>query len=74
MTEATALRTLSNDTNDSPGRIVGVEDGDGQAWCFPCADREIREAGETAFLADLYAWDAKRRCFNCGMRIGEAAG
>lgn len=71
----TVMRTQSNDTNDSPGRIVGVEDGEDHAWCFDCADAEIRQGGETAFLADLYARpDAKRRCFNCGRRIGEVGG
>ena len=74
-TEVTVMRTKSNDTNDSPGRIVGTEDGDGHAWCFECADAEICQGGETAFLADLYAaQDARRRCFNCGRRIGEVTG
>lgn len=65
------MQAKSNDTNDSLGRIVGVEDGDGRAWCFECADAEIREAGETAFMVDLYAWSARRKCVNCGRRIGE---
>ena len=69
------METKSNDTKDSPGRLVGVEDGDGMPWCFECADKEIREAGETAFMADLCAGEAaRRRCFNCGRRIGEVQG
>lgn len=64
----------SGDTNDSLGRIVGVEDADGRAWCFECAHDEIREAGATAFMVDLYAWSARRKCVNCRRPIGEVQG
>lgn len=64
----------SGDTNNSLGRIVGVEDADGRAWCFECAHDEIRRASEAAFMADLYAWSARRKCINCGRRIGEVQG
>lgn len=74
MTEVTAMQSKSNDTDDRLGRIVGVEDADGRAWCFECAHEEIRRAGETAYMADLYAWQARRKCVNCGRRIGEVAG
>jgi hypothetical protein len=78
MTEVTAMQAKSNrasgDTNDSLGRIVGVEDADGKAWCFECAHAEIARAGETAYTADLYAWSARRKCVNCGRRIGEVSG
>lgn len=66
--------TQSGDTNDSLGRIVGVEDADGRAWCFECAHAEIRDAGETAFMTDLYAWSARRKCANCKRLIGEVTG
>lgn len=78
MTEVAAMqdkRNQSGDTDDRYGRIVGVEDADGRAWCFECAHAEIREAGETAFMVDLYAgWSSRRKCVNCGRRIGEVGG
>lgn len=65
----------SGDTDDRFGRIVGAEDGDGEAWCFECAHDEIRRAGDAAFMADLYAGDAARRkCVQCSRRIGEVGG
>lgn len=63
----------SGDTDNRFGRIVGVEDADGRAWCFECADAEIRAAGETAFMLDLYGWSSRRKCVNCGRRIGEVS-
>jgi hypothetical protein len=77
MTEVAAMQqqTSSGDTNDSPGRLVGVEDDEGLAWCFECADAEIRSAGETAFSIDLHAGsDARRKCVRCERRIGEVQG
>ena len=77
MTEVTAMqdkRTQSGDTNNSLGKIVGVEDADGRAWCFECAHDEIKRAGETAFMADLYAWSSRRKCVRCERRIGEVGG
>ncbi len=63
----------SGDTD--PGGIVGVEADNGEAWCFECADAEIRRAGETAFSLDLYRVDsARRKCANCKRRIGEVNG
>ena len=75
MTEVTAMQFESNDTDDRLGRIVGVEDESGDAWCCECADAEIRRAGETAFSVDVYAgWGgARRKCSRCGRRLGEVA-
>ena len=71
----TKRNPASGDTDDRWGRIVGVEDGDGHAWCFECAHAEIREAGETAFMIDLYAGPSSRRkCVNCKRPIGEVQG
>lgn len=65
----------SNETDDRLGRIVGVEDDAGNAWCYECADAEIRQAGETAFSVDVSAgWGgARRKCSRCGRRLGEVA-
>jgi len=68
------METQSHDTNNSLGRLVGVEDSDGKAWCYECADREIRNAGFTAFDVDLDAYSARRKCTVCGRRIGEVSG
>jgi hypothetical protein len=69
------MNTKSHDTDDRLSRLVGTEDGRGRAWCFECADREIQQGGEEAFLLDLYAIDAvKRRCCQCNRRLGEVAG
>lgn len=67
----------SGDTPDG-GRLVGVEDDAGRAWCLECSDAEIRQAGETAFVFDLYVTTtpgtARRKCVNCGRAIGEVGG
>ena len=69
------MNTASLDTDDRRGRIVGVEDDQARAWCFECSASELRAAGETPFMADLYAgWDARRKCVNCGRKIGEVQG
>lgn len=72
--QAKSSQFSSDDTNNSLGRIVGVEDADGRAWCFECAHAEIRQAGETAYMADLYGWSARRKCVNCGRQIGQVQG
>lgn len=64
----------SGETDNRLGRIVGVEDSDGRAWCFECAHDEIRRAGDAAFMVDLYGWSARRKCVKCGRRIGEVQG
>lgn len=73
MTEVTAMQFESNETDDRLGRIVGVEDEAENAWCFECADAEIKSAGETAFQMDVLAgWGgARRKCCRCGRRLGE---
>lgn len=70
------MNTASGDTDNRMSRIVGVEDADGKPWCFECSSAEIRQAGETAFMADIYAgWGgARRKCVNCGRKIGEVSG
>jgi len=80
MTEVTAMQAKTNerqsgDTDNRFGRIVGVEDADGKAWCFECAHAEIRQAGDAAFMVDLYAGEsARRKCVNCKRPIGEVQG
>lgn len=69
------MSAKSKDTDDRLGRIVGVEDSDGNAWCFECADAQIRVAGEVAFMVDLFAgWSSRRKCVNCQRQIGEVEG
>lgn len=67
----------SGDTDDS-ARLIGVEDDAGRAWCLECSDAEIRQAGGTPFIFDLYITTtpgtARRKCCVCGRRIGEVGG